>query len=126
MTPAQAGLRVVPKIGFRPMTTGPDDPSMLTIRPDVVRRIAEDMMIVGVMELELTPDAADAEPMQMLWTKIKTTDNPLAGPQNKPGDIPLNIEEDPTAKSVISDDADDAEKPDNPGEPTPSDTDASV
>lgn len=100
MRPVQTGLRVTPSISFRPMAESPTDETVLAARPDVVRRLAEDMMLMGLIEIELTPEAGDMETLKASWVQLATQQAaPQPPTENK---IPLNIETDPTAQAVTT------------------------
>jgi hypothetical protein len=106
--PVTAGLRSVPQISFRPLDPAPDG-VQADARNDVVRRLAEEMLMVGVLEVEITPDEGELSMLKDSWEKLGTDQGApelFAGTAktNESGDVQLNIEKDPTASAVISDD----------------------
>ena len=103
MRPVQMGMRVTPQISFRPMPISPTDETMLAARPDVVRRLAEDMQLMGILEVELSPEEGDETVLKNSWEMLATATTPGGMPAEaspKAADVPLNIEADPTAQEV--------------------------
>jgi hypothetical protein len=106
--PVTAGLRSVPQINFRPLDPAPDG-VQADSRNDVVRRLAEEMLMVGVLEVEITPDEGELRMLSDSWEKLDTDQGAPelfsgTGRTGEPGAVQLNIEKDPTASVVISDD----------------------
>jgi len=119
--PLTAGLRSVPQINFRPMAEMPGSPQA-EARNDIVRRLSEDMLLVGVLEVEITPTEDEIEVLKRSWEQLNTEQGAPELFTSLTGSSPavsLNIEQDPTAKAVVESTSEEAKDGSADGNPTP-------
>lgn len=96
--PYMVGLRSMLDITFNNVQGVEPPRDILACRNFMIRHIAEEMQLFGLIEIELIPEQQDLQSLNGYWINIsggKVAD--------KFGDIHLNVEEDPTGKKVVND-----------------------
>lgn len=92
--PAMVGVSVVNTISKQDLP-GTLAPALLAGQRHVARLLADLMIVVGILNLKLEVESGDDVTLQKFFDAMKNTPSSVAG------GIKLNVEEDPTGKSVL-------------------------
>jgi len=110
--PYMVGLRSMLDITFNPVPGVEPPKDIAACRNFMIRHIADEMQLFGIIEIELVPEQSDIQMLNGYWIKI-------AGGRvaDKFGDIQLNIEDDPTGKKVVDEPPKPGAEPGQPEQP---------
>ena len=101
------GIQPLTDVAFQPLSVAPPE-ELLKSRNYMVRKLADIMFLFGILDLEAFPEGNDLEDMQKQWAMMAKMPNLQAGQPGQPipgstvREIRLNIEDDPTGETVLS------------------------
>lgn len=90
------GVRSLSDIAFKSMTEQPPE-EIRIVRNTLVRLLADQLTLIGVMELEIIPDEKEVKEVVDYWQKIQQPERQATDEASK---IKLNTETDPTGDKV--------------------------
>lgn len=95
--PNMVGLRTMAEMTFKPLSENPP-PEFMAARSFMVRNIADRMLMFGVLDAEIQPNDKEMRILRKDWSDLVEG---RAEQAINMKEIKLNLEEDPTAKSVL-------------------------
>ena len=84
---------------FAPLPEQPPE-TLLRCRNRIVRALSDELLLYGILEIEILPTPEEMEVIKGHWHVLETGQTPEGTPASN-DDIKLNLETDPTAESVI-------------------------
>lgn len=100
--PTTVGIRIVNDVSCKFMSESIPT-QILALQKTVARQVAEFMLSFGVTEIELAPVEEEMVQVRDLWNQLKVTKaDATKGPKALKTELPLNIEPDPSGKSVLN------------------------
>lgn len=105
--PTAVGIRTVNDVSCKFVQESLPAP-ILALQKTVARQMAEFMLSFGVTEIELAPIEEEMVQVRDLWEQLKLTkaETTVKGPSALKHELPLNIEPDPSGKSVLNEKSD--------------------
>jgi len=94
--PKSVGIKSMVDVSFRPLPGNPPEP-FEKAKGFALRNVAEMMHLFGVLDIEMLPDESEMDTIRKGW---ETLSQPATAEQQRE-EIQLNIENDPTGKSVL-------------------------
>lgn len=95
--PNMVGLRTMAEMTFKPLSDNPP-PEFMAARSFMVRNIADRMLMFGILDVEIQPNEKELRILRKDWSDL--VEGKSDGTLNLK-EIKLNLEDDPTAKSVL-------------------------
>jgi hypothetical protein len=92
--PSSVGIKSLLDISFKPLSENPP-PEFMQSRGFLVRNLGELMILFGLLSIEMLPTEEEMKAIRMTWSSL------IEGKMEVPSDIRLNLENDPTAESVL-------------------------
>ena len=101
ITHSNVGIMPIIDVGFQPLGITPPE-ELLKSRNYMVRRLADMMFLFGIIDVEAILDPNESETIRNQWHQLQTADpGQTLQPQSSLQNIKLNVEDDPTGKSVL-------------------------
>jgi len=100
-SPVQVGISTVNTVTKRNLP-GTLPPVCVALQPKIARLLSDLMVSVGVLSLTTTAEPHEYPQLQAYWDSMSSPPTDISGAAGAPGQIKLNVDQDPTGKSVLN------------------------
>jgi len=92
VTPVGVGLKTITNVAFKPLKGEPPE-EYVKARNFMLRNLADSMSLFGILDIEIQPSEEEMVIIEASWEAFKS---------GEVQDIKLNLDEDPTSESVLT------------------------